>query len=86
MSGKNKITLNFIINGTVYPVEANLHEPLRVARDKALHKAEQTGRENLDDWEVRYGKDVLSPSAKIEELGLPDGAELEVTLGFGAGG
>ena len=85
MKNENKITLNFIINGESYPVEANINQPLKVARDKALRDADQTGRA-FDDWEVRLLGKTLSVSAKIEDLGLPDGAELEVTLGFGAGG
>lgn len=85
MKNENKITLNFIINGESYPVEANINQPLKVARDKALRDADQTGRA-FDDWEVRFQGKTLSVSAKIEDLGLPNGAELEVTLGFGAGG
>ena len=85
MTHQNKITLVFLISPKSYPVEANVHEPLKVARDKALRAADQTGRPP-DEWEVRYQGNVLSSTAKIEELGLADGAELELTLGFGAGG
>jgi hypothetical protein len=85
MTHRNKITLVFLISPNSYPVEANIHEPLKVARDKALKDADQTGRP-FDDWEVHYQGKTLTTTTKIEELGLVDGAELELTLGFGAGG
>lgn len=85
MPHRNKITLVFVIGPNSYPVEANIHEPLKVARDKALRDADQTGRP-FDDWVVQYEKKTLSSADKIEDLGLPDGATLELSVGFGGGG
>lgn len=85
MPNRNKINLVFLISPNSYPVEANIHEPLKVARDKALKDADQTGRP-FDDWQVRYQGNVLTSTEKIEKLGLPDGARLELTLDFGGGG
>jgi len=81
----NKIVLFFLVSGETYQVDANINQPLKVARDKALRDADQTGRP-LDDWEVRYNGKVMSTSDKIEDLGIPDGAKLEIALSFGAGG
>ncbi len=86
MTSHNKITLIFIVNGVDVPVDANMHEPLKVARDKALRDSNNTGRP-MDEWEVHSveGK-PLDPDKKIEELELTDGTRLFLNLKVGAGG
>lgn len=85
MPHRNKINLVFLISPKTYPVDANVNAPLKVARDKALRDADQTARP-ADEWETRYDGQVLDVSRKVEDLGLADGAQLELTVGFGAGG
>lgn len=86
MPSKNKLTLIFIVNGVDVPVEANIHEPLKVARDKSLKDSNNTGRP-VDEWEVHNDEgQALDPDKKVEELGLIDGARLFLNLKVGAGG
>lgn len=86
MKQNNKITLIFIINGVDVRVEANIHEPLHVARNKALEESNNTGRSN-DEWEVHNDEgQALDPAKKVEELGLVDGSRLFLNLKVGAGG
>lgn len=86
MPSKNKLTLIFIVNGVDVLVEANIHEPLKVARNKALKDSNNTGRPE-DEWEVHNDEgSALDPDKKIEELGLIDGARLFLNLKVGAGG
>lgn len=86
MASKNKITLIFIVNGVDVPVEANIHEPLKVARDKALKDSNNTGRP-VDEWEVHNEEgQALDPLKKVEALGLSDGSRLFLNLKVGAGG
>ena len=83
---KNKMTVVFVVNGVDVPVEANIHEPLRAARDKALAESGNTGRP-VDEWQVTDDQgQELAPDSKLEDLGLPDGARLFLTLKVGAGG
>lgn len=83
---KNKISLVFIVMGVDVPVEANMHEPLKVARDKALEQSNNTGRP-VDEWQITNADGhELSPDSKIDELGLEDGARLFLTLKVAAGG
>ncbi len=86
MSSKNSITLIFIVNGVDVRVEANLHSPLKEARNRALADSNNTGRP-MDEWEIHNaaGK-PLDPDKKIEELGLTDGTRLFLNLRVGAGG
>ena len=89
MPSKNKITLIFIVNGVDVLVEANINEPLKVARNQALKDSNNTGRP-VDEWEVHNDEgEALDPTKKIEELeelGLVDGARLFLNLKVGAGG
>jgi len=86
MKKTNKITLIFIVNGVDVPVEANLNEPLKVARNKALEESNNTGRP-MDEWEVHNDEgQALETDQKIEALGLVDGARLFLNLKVGAGG
>jgi hypothetical protein len=82
----NEIDLYFIINGVETKVEANVHEPLKAARNKALEKSNNIARP-ADDWQVTTeAGDLLDPEKKIVELGLQDGVHLLLTLAVGAGG
>jgi len=86
MTSKNKITLIFIVNGVDVLVEANINEPIKVARNQALKDSNNTGRP-VDEWEVHNDEGVaLDPTKKIEELVLVDGARLFLNLKVGAGG
>lgn len=82
----NKITLIFIVNGVDVPVEANVNQPLKVARNKALEESNNTGRP-MDEWEVHddEGK-ALDADTKLENLNIMDGARLFLNLKVGAGG
>ncbi len=86
MTSHNKITLIFIVNGVDVPVEGNIHEPLKAARNKALADSNNTGRP-MDEWEIHNdaGK-ALDPDKKIADLGLVDGARLFLNLKVAAGG
>jgi len=86
MKQHNKITLIFIVNGVDVPVEANLNQPLKVARNQALEESSNTGRP-MDEWEVHNDEgQALDPDKKVEDLGLKDGARLFLNLKVGAGG
>ena len=86
MTSHNKITLIFIVNGVDVQVEANIHEPLEVARDKALRDSNNTGRP-MDEWEIHNDAgQLLDPGKKIEDLSLGDGARLFLNLKVAAGG
>lgn len=80
---KHEITLNFILEGETILVPANVNQPLRVARDKALK--DHTGRP-FDDWLVSKDGTALDVSKKISELGLKDGDVLQLSLQVGGGG
>lgn len=86
MTSQNKITLIFIVNGVDVLVEANINQPLKVARDKALKDSNNTGRP-VDEWEVHNDEgEALDSTQKIEALGLGDGSRLFLNLKVGAGG
>ena len=91
MTSRNKITLIFIVNGVDVSIDANIHEPLKVARNKALTDSNNTGRP-MDEWEIHNDAgQALDPDKKIEDLGLEDlglvdGARLFLNLKVGAGG
>lgn len=80
-----KITLIFIINGEEVTVETNVKAPLKSAVEKALLESENTGRP-ITDWQVKYNGQVLDINSKIEDLNLPDNAELVLSLKVGEGG
>jgi hypothetical protein len=86
MTSQNKITLIFIVNGVDVLVDANVNQPLKVARDKALKDSNNTGRP-VDEWEVHNDEgEALESTKKVGALGLGDGARLFLNLKVGAGG
>lgn len=86
MTSKNEITLIFIVNGVDVPVKANIHEPLKAARNQALADSNNTGRP-MDEWEIHNAAgQPLDPDKKIGDLGLADGTRLFLNLKVGAGG
>jgi len=86
MPSPNKISLIFIVNGVDVPIDANLNQPLKVAREKALKESNNTGRP-ADEWEIHNDKgQILDPDKKVKELGLTDGDRLFLNLKVGAGG
>lgn len=84
-SKDKKITLIFIVNGEPVEVNSNVNAPLKSAVEKALSESENTGRP-LSDWQVKYKGAILDINAKIEDLHLPDRAELMLSLKTGEGG
>lgn len=86
MSSKNMITLIFIVNGVDVRLEANLNEPLKAARNKALADSNNTGRP-MDEWEIHNAAgQPLDPDKKVGDLDLTDGTRLFLNLKVGAGG
>lgn len=83
---ENKITITFLINGDPTAVSANVHQPLHVARDKALRDSGNIARP-FDEWEVRTkeGK-LLLPEQQLVALGIAHDVTLYLQLGAGAGG
>jgi len=86
MKEKNHISIVFVINGVATAVEANINEPLKAARNKALGQSNNTGRP-MDEWQVHTEDGaLLDADKKIEALGLEDGVRLLLSLTVGAGG
>jgi len=72
----NKISLTFIINNEEVPVEANIHEPLKAARNKALEESDNAG-EHMNEWAIHNEEGVaLDPDSKVEDFGFTDGVRL----------
>ncbi len=83
---QNQISLTFIVNGKEANVEkVNLHQPLKVSVEKALEETGNTGRE-LSDWQVKLNDIELDITKKVEELNIPSGAKLFISLRAGQGG
>ena len=81
-----KIEIVFVVNGENVPVDANVHEALRVAVQHALTASQNTGRPP-DEWEVRDAKGaLLDVNRKIEEFKFSSGVRLFISLRVGAGG
>jgi hypothetical protein len=84
--GPNDVSLIFIINGQEWTVRTPDEATLRSAVERALAASQNTARP-ADEWEVRTVSGVLlDTGAKIEALGVTDGAKLFLTLRVGAGG
>ncbi len=82
-----KITLVFVVNGENFPVEANVQAPLAVAVEHALKASDNTGRRDLNEWEVRDSNGVLlEMNRTLAELRLGDGTRLFLNVRVGAGG
>lgn len=83
----NKITIIFVINGHDQPEVENVHEPLAVARKKALKDSDNTSRP-AEEWGVytEDGKELTNVDAKIETFQFPNPVRLTLTLKVGAGG
>lgn len=80
------VRILFIVNGEDVPVNANLHEPLASARDRALAESKNIGR-NFSEWEIRNDQGVLlDPAEKVGAFGFASGVKLFLTLKVGAGG
>lgn len=82
----NNINIIFVVNGQEQREEANVHQPLAVARNKALAHTNNTGRPP-EEWGI-YTEDgtELDPNAKIETFNFADDVRLTLTLKIGAGG
>lgn len=80
-----KITITFIVNGEAVPITVNLNAPLKSAVEKVLTESENTGRP-FSDWQVKLNGQVLDLGNKIEDLHLPENAELLLSLKTGEGG
>lgn len=83
----NKTTIIFVINGHDQPEVENVHEPLAVARKKALKDSDNLSRP-AEEWGVytEDGKELTNVDAKIETFHFPNPVRLTLTLKVGAGG
>lgn len=82
----NLISLTFIVNGNEVEIDnVNIHQPLKVSVQKALSLTGNSGRP-LSDWQVKYNDADLDINKKVEDLNLPDGAKIFVSLRSGKGG
>ena len=82
----NLISLIFIVNGKSTTIEkVNIHQPLKVSVQKALEETGNTGRD-ISEWLVKYNDKDLNINAKVEDLGLPDGAKIFMSVKSAEGG
>jgi Protein of Unknown function (DUF2604) len=79
------ISLKFIVNGSPVNIGVKLEELLSVAVVEALKETGNAGRA-LSAWDVKYQDKSLDVNKTVKELGLPDCAELYVSLKAGHGG
>lgn len=83
--GHNLITVKVVVNGTPTDVKTNVNAPLKSVAEKALEQTGNTGRP-LADWELKWQGNVLDLNKKVEDYGIPNGAELFLSLRAGQGG
>lgn len=82
-----KITLEVVVNGSPTPVEANVNQPLRGIKEKALDKSGNSAGQPPENWEFRDAPGaVIDESRKIGELGLTEGSRVFLNLRAGVGG
>ena len=82
----NKIALRFVVNGTPYPVDANLNAPLRTVMNKALADSNNNGQAP-ENWQLKLEDGTsLDPDKKVGTYGFAAGATLFLSLRAGAGG
>jgi len=81
----NQIVVKIVVNSTPTDVRVNIHTPLKVAVEKALEQTGNTGRP-LEDWELTWRDKVLDLKKTADDYGIPDGAELFLSLRAGKGG
>lgn len=81
----NHISLNFSVTGKQITIEkVNIHQPLKVAVNKAL---EETGSTRpIEDYDVLYNNQVLDIHQKVESFNFPKDAVIMVSLRSGQGG
>ncbi len=85
-SNPNKIELTVIVNGTPYPVDANMNAPLRTVLNKALADSKSTGQPP-ERWQLKLEDGTgLDLEKKIGAYGFASGATLILSLRAGAGG
>ena len=83
---ENQVSLTVIVNGKEVVIEkVNVHEPLKVAVEKALKETGNTGRD-ISDWLVKWNDQDLDISKKVEEFHFPPHAKIFVSLKSGKGG
>lgn len=82
----NLISLRFVVNGEETVVEkVNIHEPLKVAAEKALRQTNNTGRD-LSEFQAKYNNNDINLSHKVEDFNFPPGATIYLSLKIGQGG
>ena len=87
MGTRNKINVIFIIGGDEINVEANIHEPLHVARNAALSKSKETGRKDPNEWDIKdENKNLLDPSKKVETFNFQENVRLYLVPRVSGGG
>lgn len=86
MPGPEDIELVIVINGQPFPVDANLHAPLRTVVVKALAESKNTGQPP-ENWELRDEAGALLDLAKkVADFHFVAGAKLFLSLKAGVGG
>jgi hypothetical protein len=82
----NKIELMIVVNGTPYPVEANVNAPLHTVINKALADSKNSGQAP-ENWQLKLEDGTsLDPEKKVSTYGFAAGATLFLSLRAGAGG
>jgi len=85
-SNPNEIELTVVVNGTPYPVDANLNAPLRTVLNKALADSKSTGQPP-ERWQLKREDGTgLDLEKKVGDYGFVTGAILVLSLRAGAGG
>lgn len=80
-----ELLLKFIVNTTGADVKVKENEILAKAVEQAFKDTGNEGRP-LSDWTVKYEGRELDTAKTVKELGLPDCAEILVSLKAGGGG
>lgn len=83
---QNLISLRFVVNGEETVVDkVNIHQPLKVAAEKALQQTNNTGRD-LSEFQAKYNNNDINLSHKVEDFHFPTGATIYLSLKIGQGG
>ena len=86
MASNNKVQLVFVVNGKPVALEVNTNQPLHSVLGKLLAAAGVAGDADKERWEFKFNGQPLDSNLKIEQLGLPPGAEIFVNLKAGVVG
>ncbi len=82
----NQISIRYIVNGEETLVDkVNVNQPLKVSAEQAL---KQTGNHSRDlsEFQAKYNNNDVNLNAKVEDLKIPSGATIYLSLKIGQGG